>query len=292
MQLPIPSRSFRLFLSKCFSMLVGSIMWAHLAAAQVPTNANSTGEVEPDLSKAAPTTMTECEGVNNCATWTFLGSQGNGKWPSGAEASLIVENPDPDNIVIRRADSSGPTAGLTVRYTGRRHGDHIGGEFTSSWPGHWTNESGNWYATVEHLPEGLPSVMRFCGPAHCGTLTWAHDGYDPTFDDEKQHKPGVTTFRVIVFKPEAVLINRVESDGRTAVLTGKMSQQGNSVVDGQITFKDKNGGFHTFGYQLTWGSALNEARMSAQPQQQPTQPIVVTRPALVCFPWFFGIVCD
>src|ERR1022692_2970200 len=37
------------------------------AAAQAPSKARA----------ASPVTMTECEGTNNCATWTFLGAQGN-----------------------------------------------------------------------------------------------------------------------------------------------------------------------------------------------------------------------
>jgi len=32
---------------------------------------------------AVPVTMTERERTNNCATWTFLGGQGNSQWPSG-----------------------------------------------------------------------------------------------------------------------------------------------------------------------------------------------------------------
>ena len=102
--------------------------------------------------------MTECEGTNNCATWTFLGGQGNGQWPSGEIANLSVERSDASSVVIRRADSTGVSAGLTAVYTGTRHDDRVGGEFTSSWPGHWNNKSGNWYATVERNPVGPPSV--------------------------------------------------------------------------------------------------------------------------------------
>jgi hypothetical protein len=240
---------------------------------------------------ATPITMTECEGTNNCATWTLLGSQGNGKWPSGEEANLTVEKAEADTVVIRRADSTGPSAGLTATYTGTRHGDRIGGEFISSWPGHWSNQTGNWYATVEHLPQGLPPVMRFCGPAHCGTLTWTNGSYDAAFDDQK-HTPGESIFKVQLFKPEAILINRIDTDGTMSALTGRMSDQGNSVVDGHITFTHKDGQFGTFNYQLTWGTALNSAKIPGQQQPPPGQPVLVVRPALVCFPWFFGVTCD
>jgi hypothetical protein len=99
---------------------------------------------QPTQSKAAaPVTMTECEGTNNCATWTFLGKQGNGRWPSGEVANLSVESLDGDNVVIRRADSTGPSVGLIAVYKGIRHDDRVGAEFTSSWPGHWENKAGS-----------------------------------------------------------------------------------------------------------------------------------------------------
>jgi hypothetical protein len=113
--------------------------------------------------------MTECEGTNNCATWTFLGGQGNGQWPSGEVANLSVEHSDKDSVVIRRADSTGPSAGLTAVYKGTRHDDRVGGEFTSSWPGHWENKSGNWYATLQKTTEtSLPPEMHFCAQQCAG----------------------------------------------------------------------------------------------------------------------------
>jgi hypothetical protein len=57
----------------------------------------------PSKSQAGgPVTMTECEGTNNCATWTFLGTQGNGQWPSGGVANLSVERFDADTVVMPR----------------------------------------------------------------------------------------------------------------------------------------------------------------------------------------------
>lgn len=234
--------------------------------------------------------MTECEGTNNCATWTFLGAQGNGQWPSGEVANLSVEHYDTDTVVIRRADSTGSSAGLTAVYTGTRHGDRIGGEFTSSWPGHWDKASGNWYATIKSIPQGLPATMRFCGPAHCGTLTWNNGHYDAVYDDIQGQGSSTYTVELFNFKPEAVLINRVDKGdkgGGTAVLTGRISPQGNSIVGGKITYTHSDGTSVTNPYQLTWGTAYSAAtRGTAQPQQQ-----VVVRP-IVCYPWFFGIVCQ
>jgi hypothetical protein len=247
----------------------------------------------PAAPSAGPVTMTECdsENNNNCATWTFLGLQGNGKWPSGEEANLTAESETSDSVTIKRTDSAGKSAGLTATYKGTRRGDRIGGDFTSSWPGHWADKTGSWYATVEHLPQGLPSVMRFCGPAHCGTLNWSNGIYDATYDDQK-HTPGGSTFKIQLFTPEAVMITRKELNGGTAVLTGKISAQGNSISNGHIIFTNGSGQSSTFDYQLTWGSALNDARMPGQPQPQQSQPVVVVRPVMACFPWFFTIVCD
>src|ERR1700685_468365 len=94
--------------------------------------ASGQGDTKAPSKAATPVTMSECEGTNNCATWTFLGTQGNGQWPSGEVANLAVEHSDASTVVIRRADSTGPSAGLTAVYKGTRHGDRVSGEYTSS----------------------------------------------------------------------------------------------------------------------------------------------------------------
>ena len=190
-------------------------------------------------------------------------------------------------MVIRRADSTGPAAGLTAVYTGTRKGDRIGGEFTSSWPGHWDSKTENWYATVKKNPRDLPSAMRFCGPAHCGTLTWSDGHYDAVYDDE-HGKTGYSTYTVKLFTSDAILINRVDKGTGTAVLTGRLSPEGNSVVDGKITFTGLDGTSVTNPYRLTWGSAFSAA--GGTPTVQP-QRLVVAAP-VVCLPWFFGVICD
>lgn len=84
----------------------------------LPLTTVSHSQTAPSKPKTAvPVTMTECEGTNNCATWTFLGAQGNGQWPSGEVANLSVERYDANSVVIGRADSTGSSAGLTAVYT-------------------------------------------------------------------------------------------------------------------------------------------------------------------------------
>lgn len=114
------------------------------SAAQPPVKAQTTPEAQTTQEEPTPSpvAMTECQGTDNCASWTFLGTQGNGQWPTGEIANLKVEKFDSTSVVIRRADSTGAAAGLTAVYTGTRHGNRLGGEFKSTWPGHWVNQEG------------------------------------------------------------------------------------------------------------------------------------------------------
>jgi hypothetical protein len=230
-------------------------------------------------------TMTECEGINNCATWTFLSTQGTGQWPSGDLANLIVERFDNDSVMIRRADSTGSSAGLTVVYTGTRHGDRVGGDFTSSWPGHWDTKSGNWYATVQK-PQAPPPVMRVCDPnGTCGTWTWNSGHYDGVW-------AGATaTLTVVSFTPESVIIKRTDTGARTGLAytySGKISAQGDSVLDGVWVGEPgtREGGASGH-FTATWGAALGD-----NPAARPSRPtVVVPIVPIICVPWFFGVVC-
>ena len=239
---------------------------------------------------AVPVTMTECEGTNNCATWTFLGGQGNGQWPSGEIANLNVERYDAGSVVIRRADSTGSSAGLTAVYTGTRHGDRVGGEFTSSWPGHWNTMSGNWYATVERNPITPPATMHVC-LANCGV--WTLDKGTP-FD--KPHYGSVAAGSIVIvdrWTRESVVMNRTDYNvpGK-AVLTGKLSADGNSVVDGNIAWTwHPCCGTASGPFTAAWGTAINTVPGSnAERDRGKPQPQVVVRP-VVCVPWFFTMVC-
>jgi len=234
----------------------------------------------------APVSMTECEGTNNCATWTFLGGQGNGQWPSGEVANLSVEHSDADSVVIRRTDSTGSSAGLTAVYKGSRHGERIGGEFTSSWPGHWSNKSGNWYATIEQAPQSLPGVMRVCPSpiTVCSTWTWNNGRYDFLGDN------GVSgTMTVASFTRESVVFNRADygrTAGYTAVYRGRISSGGNSILNGDWTDSNGNSGHFTAAWGAAFGDLPRPGGYNAQAPQRP-----VGRP-VVCYPWFFTIVCS
>jgi hypothetical protein len=235
---------------------------------------------------AVPVSMTECEGINDCATWTFLGKQGNGQWPSGEMANLAVESLDGDKVVIQRADSTGASAGLTATYTGTRHGNRVGGEFTSSWPGHWTKKEGDWYATIDRQSAIRPEVMHFCGLG-CDTLRLRGDHY-------VGDTGGIWT--IVSFTPESVILNRVDPNGWTGFFKGQISSDGNHLVNTVMGFhpytpdsaSDGNTPHNTF--NITWGNALNSIPGSGPAPGHPVYPQSPTVVA-VCVPWFFTIVC-
>jgi hypothetical protein len=267
-----------------FPIVLATFALAAATFGQAPQAAQKAAKAPSKSQVATPVTMTECEGVNNCATWTFLGAQGNGQWPSGEVANLSVEHYDDDNVVIRRADSTGSSAGLTAVYTGTRHGDRVGGEFTSSWPGHWENKSGNWYATLEKKPQGPPSIMRICPLpiTVCSTSTWNNGHFDFRGDN------GITgTITVISFTPESVILNRADygrTAGYSAAYTGQISSEGNRILNGDWSDSNGNHGHFT----AAWGAAIKNLPASTSAYSLPPSPIVVP---VVCVPWFFGMVC-
>ena len=268
-------RLFRTFVS----VVLATFALTVFANGQTQSEQN-TAQAPPKSKAAVPVTMTECEGTNNCATWTFLGAQGNGHWPSGEIANLSVDHYDNNTVVIRRADSTGSSAGLTAVYTGTRHDDRVGGEFTSSWPGHWDNKSGNWYATVEKDSQSLPTAMHLC-QQHCFTFTLENGRY--ALSAGGPHNGSVPVMTIERFTRESVIIHRTDTGNfpGTGVYSGRMSDDGNSLSGA--------------GWKITWGAALNslpgsdEGRDRAPGSPQP-YPVVVS-PVVVCVPWFFTVVC-
>jgi hypothetical protein len=255
---------------------------------QSAPSARNAAPAPPTSRAAVPVTMTECEGTNNCATWTFLGLQGNGQWPSGEVANLSVENFDAGTVVIRRADSTGSAAGLTAIYKGIRHGDRIGGELMSSWPGHWENKSGNWYATIGKATQGPPNLMHWCA-AHCSTWEWVNGRYVGAGTPHPELNPGCGV-TVESFTRESVIMHRTDCGpvpGK-AVLTGQISSQGNTIVNGTITWTyHPCCGLATGTFNAAWGTAIDSIPGSDGPAPQ-----MLVRPAAVCYPWFFTLICQ
>jgi hypothetical protein len=255
-------------------------------------------QTSSESQKPVPVTMTECEGVNNCATWTFLGAQGNGKWPTGEDANLSVERYDTNSVVIRRADSTGTSAGLTAVYTGTRHGDRVGGDFTSSWPGHWDNKAGNWYATVE-APVTLPSVFHVCSGDHCFTYT-LESGKFTNYTNLPYQSGEKRILTIRSFTRASVVFDEVDygTFPLTATWTGQVSPQNSNVVEGigRITSWAGKPTHNPAGtpFKLAFGASLDTVAGSdgerSGPRPQQSNPTIVIAP-VVCVPWFFTVVC-
>jgi len=264
-------------------IVLGILALATVTYTQTPGPRQNAAPASSKPPAPVPVIMTECEGVNNCATWSFLGAQGTGQWPSGDIANLSVERYDADSVVIRRADSTGVSAGLTAVYTGTRHGDRVGGDFTSSWPGHWNNQSGNWYATVQK-PQSPPPVMRVCDPAGaCSNWTWNNGHYDGAWSN------AIAIMTVVSFSPGSVVIKRIDTGGRPGyyayAYTGKISTQGNSIINGDWIGEPGSVQAGISGhFTATWGAALGDNPAARRAPQTVVVPVV-------CVPWFFGVVC-
>ncbi|HXJ91638.1 MAG TPA: hypothetical protein VMT20_02010 [Terriglobia bacterium] len=267
------------------SVVLATFALTSVTCAQTTPSAQNAAQAASKEKAAVPVTMTECEGVNNCATWTFLGKQGNGQWPSGEVANLSVESLDGDNVVIRRADSTGSSTGLTAVYKGTRHGDRVGGEFTSSWPGHWDNKAGNWYATIGQSTQSPPSVMHWCAAA-CRTWIWTNGHYVVQGDTANSQVVTVESFT-----RDSVIMHRTDTGQYpgTAILTGTISSDGNRIINGTIAWTSHPGlGLSSGAFNAAWGAAINSIPGGDPPGPGPR---LVARP-VVCFPWFFLIVCQ
>jgi len=211
--------------------------------------AQNTGR-SPSSSKAAyRLTMTECEGVDNCTTWSFLSSngwKGYAKWRTGEEAILELESPSQGKITIHRTDVQGSKAGLTATYNGTLRGDRLGGEFESRFQGH--DESGNWYAIIGLTAQNPPSIMHLC-IAHCFPIVWESGHY------VNRGPQNTSVYTVDSFTRGSFIMHRTDygSFPLTATLTGQLSNDGNSVMNGVIQWTSGNSSSGTF--LAAWGAA-------------------------------------
>lgn len=229
--------------------------------------------------------ITECEGESPCSTWTFLGSRGDGQWPSGEAANLSVQHFDANSVVIYRADWKGPSAGLTAVYRGTRHGDRLEGKFTATLPGQKDSATEDWHATIGITPVNLPMLIHMCIQCETGkgaTLVWDKGHYK-----NAAALPGESeTFSVESFTREAVILRRVDvglHQGE-AVLTGRISADGSSIVDGVQRWVGDSRNDHEF--HAAWGDAISSVPGSREPDRG------VTARAVLCVPWFSAMSCQ
>ena len=145
--------------------------------------------------------MQECEDAVGCVTWMFQGTDGQGRWPTGAVGDLTLETFNDNTVLIRRTDHTGTAKGLTAVYTATRNGNRLEGTLTWSWPKHGIFSSGRnkWHATMnlpqtasntavppvapsntsanpaEPSSEKLPNGMHECETG-VGCVAWNFDG--------------------------------------------------------------------------------------------------------------------
>jgi hypothetical protein len=125
--------------------------------------------------------------------------------------------------------------------------------------------------------------MHFCA-LNCFTLKLDNGRYVITSDN------GFITsiWAVESFTRQSVILHRTDSSGFSAVLTGQISKEGNRLIN--ETWDGKASDF-----KLAWGTALNTVPGSNEERdrgQQPQRQVVVVRPAVVCYPWFLGMICQ
>src|SRR5208283_4287790 len=89
----------------------------------------------------------------------------------------------------------------------------------------------NWHTAADKAPVSIPSVMHWCSQ-HCGTFTWMNGqfcGADACRDMK---------LTVESFTRESVIIHRTDLRPYPgiAVLTGQISSDGNSIVNGMINW--------------------------------------------------------
>jgi hypothetical protein len=115
-----------------------------------------------------------------------------------------------------------------------------------------------------------------------GTSVWENDHYTNVASGAGT----LETYTVESFAPELVILHRHDHGAHEgeAILTGQISPEGNSIVNGMQHWVGNPDSYHSF--RAAWGAAIGSVPGARRPD-----PVVVAVP-VVCFPWFFGIVCN
>lgn len=110
-------------------------------------NVAQSSQDSPTISNV-PAVMREVEGTGSGVrgVWSFAGREGRGRWNNGTVGRLTVERFDEAEVVIRRIDPLGASAGTTAVYRGTLRGNRIDGQM--SWSAGSKSGSAQWAATV------------------------------------------------------------------------------------------------------------------------------------------------
>jgi enterochelin esterase-like enzyme len=209
------------------------------------------GQAVPQLtpvphSLLAAMTETECQG-SQCTpddsvtgTWTFHGILGDAQWTNGAEATVVVDRFNPEEIEIHRIDLPNSSSyGLTAVYKGTVQGDRIEGTVVWSWNGHWNDQhpEGRWSAEIRtSIPAPAPAAAikiptslieceaDQCAPGRPGGCLWVFHGSEGT----SHCRNGAASSLVVEkFDSDGIVIRRTElpssvSAGLSALYTGEL----------------------------------------------------------------------
>jgi hypothetical protein len=118
---------------------------------------------------------------------------------------------------------------------------------------------------ASEISVNLPQTMRFCG-SRCFILTMRDGRYYDAIGEGGLGWNVESRYTIVQFTPDAISLKRVDTTGASAVVTGKISSQGNSIVDGVMEFHMPDGRVFPAAYQLSWGTALALARPAGSQQ--------------------------
>jgi hypothetical protein len=206
--------------------------------------------------------MTECQGMNNCATWNFNNRRGIGRWPSGEVGILDYTSQGQNRITIERTDVEGSKAGLTATYTAIVQGDMVYGTYISKYNGR--TEAGAWYL-VYMTPANTPlKITEWEGNDSRG-VTWS-------FPASEVGTAGIGTFgggpeRIVLERMDhnVVSVSRHNGDprwGGSADYTGHIC---GDHASGTILYWDK--GHHTSS-PGTWTAVVGDEALSTLSRPQ------------------------
>jgi hypothetical protein len=138
----------------------GTVQWNSSAHPETPTSgkwsavfqgvapAASSADAGGTSPQGLPPRLIECEGNGPCnGAWSFDGLNGTATWfaQSPVHSKLIIVRSDPDELTIRRTDTSD---GNSAVYHGVRKGDTYSGSVIWSSPDHPGGASGHWTASI------------------------------------------------------------------------------------------------------------------------------------------------
>jgi len=221
---------------------------------------------QPPPPDTRPVAVTECQGVNNCATWTFFNKKGVGRWPTGEQAVLEITSFTNNEIVISRTDVEGTKSGLVATYRGALEDGEVAGRFMATYNGQ--QDVGHWYWVVTKNAGGSDQPVREpvsktlhvteCEGENCaigpGAVTWSFEG---------SSNNGIGVFgtgnQPLVlehFDGKSIEVSRNDTVGNwlgSAIYTG---QTDGTKINGTVRYFDRN---HRFIRVGSWTGVIGDA---------------------------------